>query len=118
MADEGALAVVLMSGGLDSCVTAALAHQKGRLAACHLQYGQRSEARELEAFHAVVIADGVEGRELAGLGALSVLKVAGCQTALLVGERGGDAGVEPAAHKHHRQGAFVRHLDTLRIRAP
>ncbi len=53
MADEGPLAVVLMSGGLDSCATAALAHQEHRLAACHLQYGQRAEARELEAFHAV-----------------------------------------------------------------
>ncbi len=70
MADEGALAVVLMSGGLDSCVTAALAHQKGRLAACHLQYGQRSEARELEAFNAVCDHYGVEERLVARLPAL------------------------------------------------
>lgn len=33
MADEGPLAVVLMSGGLDSCTTAALAHQEHRLGA-------------------------------------------------------------------------------------
>ena len=70
MADEGALAVVLMSGGLDSCITAALAHQKGRLAACHLQYGQRSEARELAAFNAVCDHYGVEERLVARLPAL------------------------------------------------
>ncbi len=70
MADEGALAVVLMSGGLDSCVTAALAHQKGRLAACHLQYAQRSEASELAAFNAVCDHYGVEERLVARLPAL------------------------------------------------
>lgn len=51
--ERGSLAVVLMSGGLDSCVTAALASQEHRLAACHIQYGHRAEARELEAFHAL-----------------------------------------------------------------
>ncbi len=44
------LAVVLASGGLDSCVTAAVAGQKFRLALCHANYGQRTLGRELEAF--------------------------------------------------------------------
>ena len=44
------LAVVLMSGGLDSCVTAAVARQDYDLALCHANYGQRTEARELRAF--------------------------------------------------------------------
>lgn len=45
------LAVVLVSGGMDSCVTAALAKQRYELAFLHLNYGQRTERRELKAFH-------------------------------------------------------------------
>ena len=47
------LAVVLLSGGMDSCVTAALAAQEHRLALLHSSYGQRTEARELRAFQAI-----------------------------------------------------------------
>jgi 7-cyano-7-deazaguanine synthase len=45
------LAVVLVSGGMDSCVTAAIAEQEHALALLHLSYGQRTESRELKAFH-------------------------------------------------------------------
>jgi 7-cyano-7-deazaguanine synthase len=46
-----AKAVVLISGGLDSCVTAAIAAAEGfDLYFLHLNYGQRTEARELRAF--------------------------------------------------------------------
>jgi len=44
------LAVVLMSGGLDSCVTAAAARQAFELAGFHGNYGQRTVHRELKAF--------------------------------------------------------------------
>ncbi|MEP6756632.1 MAG: 7-cyano-7-deazaguanine synthase QueC [Chthonomonadales bacterium] len=45
-------AVVLVSGGMDSCVTAAIAKEAGLdLAFLHLNYGQRTENRELQAFH-------------------------------------------------------------------
>ncbi|HFC98642.1 MAG TPA: 7-cyano-7-deazaguanine synthase QueC [Thermosulfurimonas dismutans] len=44
------LAVVLLSGGLDSCVTAALAARDHDLALLHVKYGQRTEAREERAF--------------------------------------------------------------------
>ena len=64
------LAVVLMSGGMDSCVTAAMANEEHRLAACHLQYGQLAEGRELEAFHAVCDHYGVTERLVARLPAL------------------------------------------------
>jgi 7-cyano-7-deazaguanine synthase len=46
------LAVVLASGGLDSCVTAAVARRQFNLALFHANYGQRSLERELEAFRA------------------------------------------------------------------
>jgi 7-cyano-7-deazaguanine synthase len=45
------LAIVLVSGGMDSCVTASIAGQDFRLAFLHVNYGQRTEERELRAFH-------------------------------------------------------------------
>ena len=47
------LAVILASGGMDSCVTTALAAPEYELAFLHLNYGQRTQARELKAFHDV-----------------------------------------------------------------
>jgi 7-cyano-7-deazaguanine synthase len=46
-------AVVLVSGGLDSCVTAAIARRDHESAFLHVDYGQRTEARERQAFHAL-----------------------------------------------------------------
>jgi 7-cyano-7-deazaguanine synthase len=46
-------AVVLLSGGMDSCVTAAIAHKTHRLALLHASYGQRTERRERQAFDAI-----------------------------------------------------------------
>lgn len=46
-----AKAIVLVSGGMDSCVTAAIARAEGQeIRLLHLNYGQRTEARELKAF--------------------------------------------------------------------
>jgi 7-cyano-7-deazaguanine synthase len=45
------LAVVAVSGGMDSCVTAAIANQTENLAFIHMNYGQRTQARELKAFN-------------------------------------------------------------------
>jgi len=53
------LAVVLVSGGLDSCVTAAIAAQDYDLAFLHLNYGQRTEKREQQAFLDLAEAYGV-----------------------------------------------------------
>src|SRR5215813_3796351 len=44
-------AVVLASGGMDSCVTAAVAARERELAMLHISYGQRTENRELKAFN-------------------------------------------------------------------
>ena len=44
------LAIVLLSGGMDSCVTAAIASQKYEIALLHFQYGQRTQEREFQSF--------------------------------------------------------------------
>ena len=46
-------AVVLLSGGMDSCVCAALAARDYEAAAVHISYGQRTEERERQSFLAV-----------------------------------------------------------------
>jgi 7-cyano-7-deazaguanine synthase len=46
-------AVVLLSGGMDSCVCAALAARDYAAAALHVSYGQRTEARERQSFQAI-----------------------------------------------------------------
>ena len=50
---DRALAVVCVSGGMDSAVTAALAAREHRLAFLHANYGQRTEAKELACFRAL-----------------------------------------------------------------
>jgi 7-cyano-7-deazaguanine synthase len=52
--DAPARAICLVSGGMDSCVTAAIAHEENdELAFLHVSYGQRTEQRELRAFEAL-----------------------------------------------------------------
>jgi 7-cyano-7-deazaguanine synthase len=46
-------AVVLLSGGMDSCVCAALAVRDYNAAAVHVSYGQRTEERERQSFLAI-----------------------------------------------------------------
>ena len=51
VAERGRLAICLVSGGMDSCVTAAIAREENdELAFLHVSYGQRTEARERQAF--------------------------------------------------------------------
>lgn len=48
---QSGLAVCLVSGGMDSCVTAAIAREENdELAFLHISYGQRTEQRERRAF--------------------------------------------------------------------
>ncbi len=52
--DGSALAVCLVSGGMDSCVTAAIANQESdAVAFLHVSYGQRTEERERRAFEEI-----------------------------------------------------------------
>jgi 7-cyano-7-deazaguanine synthase len=46
-------AIVLLSGGMDSCVCAALAARDYSAAALHISYGQRTEDRERQSFLAI-----------------------------------------------------------------
>jgi len=56
------LAVALLSGGMDSCVCAAIAAQEHELALLHVSYGQRTAARERRAFQEIADFWGVERR--------------------------------------------------------
>jgi 7-cyano-7-deazaguanine synthase len=51
--EEKKRAIVLLSGGMDSCVCAALAARDYAAAALHVSYGQRTEARERQSFLAI-----------------------------------------------------------------
>lgn len=56
-------AIVLVSGGMDSCVTAAVAVAESRAVAfLHISYGQRTEARERQAFNDIADFYGVDRR--------------------------------------------------------
>jgi 7-cyano-7-deazaguanine synthase len=63
-------AIVLASGGLDSCVTTALAARTHELAMLHVDYGQRTEARERKAFTDLADHYGVSERMVLSLDAL------------------------------------------------
>ena len=69
LVEEGAwLGVCLVSGGMDSCVTAAIAATEcEELAFLHVSYGQRTEAREQRAFHELADHYGVERRLVASI---------------------------------------------------
>ena len=45
--------IILLSGGMDSCVCAALAARDHQVAAVHVSYGQRTEQRERRSFEAI-----------------------------------------------------------------
>jgi 7-cyano-7-deazaguanine synthase len=53
MTPEKPKAVILLSGGMDSCVTTAIANRSHQLALMHASYGQRTERRERRAFEEI-----------------------------------------------------------------
>lgn len=67
------LAVVCVSGGMDSCVTAALAARTHRLAFLHADYGQRTEDRERACFHRLADHFRAEHRLVADFPALGAI---------------------------------------------
>jgi 7-cyano-7-deazaguanine synthase len=68
VAERGRLAVCLVSGGMDSCVTAAIAREENdELAFLHVSYGQRTEERERRAFEELANHYGVTKRLVASI---------------------------------------------------
>ena len=56
-------AIVLISGGMDSCVTAAVARSENdEVAFLHISYGQRTEKRERKAFNDIADHYGINKR--------------------------------------------------------
>jgi 7-cyano-7-deazaguanine synthase len=66
-------AVVLLSGGMDSCVCAALAVRDHHTAALHVSYGQRTEAREQESFIGICDRLGIRDRLIVRNDALKLI---------------------------------------------
>jgi len=64
-------AVALLSGGMDSCVSAAIANETYRLALLHASYGQRTERRERRAFDDIADFYGVRERLVVRFGAFA-----------------------------------------------
>lgn len=54
MVNDKQRAIVLVSGGMDSCVSAAIARQNHDLAMLHVRYGQKTQDREERAFRDLV----------------------------------------------------------------
>lgn len=91
-------AVVLLSGGMDSCVCAALAVRDHRAAAVHVSYGQRTEARELRSFQGICDRLGIRDRLIVRNEALRAI--------------GGSALTDPriAVPESHRPGVPVTYV--------
>jgi len=66
-------AIVAVSGGMDSCVTAAIAAKDYRLAFLHVNYGQRTEKRELKAFNDIADFFSITDRMVVDLRHLSII---------------------------------------------
>jgi 7-cyano-7-deazaguanine synthase len=106
--DEGPqLAVCLVSGGMDSCVTAAIAHaENDELAFLHVSYGQRTEQRERESFEAVADHFEVKTRlaisleHLAKIGGSSLTDKAIAVTAANLGSSGIPSSYVPFRNAH------------------
>jgi 7-cyano-7-deazaguanine synthase len=64
MTGKSERAIVLLSGGMDSCVCAALATRDFDAAAVHVSYGQRTEQRERRAFLGICDRLGIQDRLL------------------------------------------------------
>lgn len=67
-------AIVLLSGGMDSCVVATMLAGEGfEINALHTNYGQRTEAKELECFHALADHLNVARRMVVDIGHLAMI---------------------------------------------
>ncbi len=96
---EKQLAIALVSGGMDSCVTAAIANQNYELAFLHVSYGQRTQERELRAFNEIADYYKVKKRLIADIGYLK--KIGGSSLTdenIPVSESGIDTRIIPTSY--------------------
>ncbi len=91
-------AVVLLSGGMDSCVTAAIARETHQLAFLHASYGQRTEERERRAFEEIADFYNVPERLVIRLDALSQIGGSALTDPRIEVP---EEGINPARHSHH-----------------
>jgi 7-cyano-7-deazaguanine synthase len=67
-------AIVLVSGGMDSCTVAAIMRERGHeLNFLHTNYGQRTERKELECFHLLADHYGAARRLVVDIGHLAAI---------------------------------------------
>lgn len=66
-------AIILVSGGMDSCVTAAIANQNYQMVFLHINYGQRTEQREFQAFNDIADFYNIQDRLIVDVGFLKKL---------------------------------------------
>lgn len=66
-------AIVLVSGGMDSALTAAFAFKKFKLAFLHVNYGQKTQKRELKAFNDIADYYKVEKKLIVDIGYLKTI---------------------------------------------
>jgi 7-cyano-7-deazaguanine synthase len=116
------LAVVCVSGGMDSAVTAALAATEYRLAFLHGNYGQRTEARELSCFHRLADHYGVSSRLVVDFGGLRAIGGSSLtDPSIPVREGEPEAGVIPTSYvpfrNAHLLAAAVSWAEVLGARA-
>src|SRR2546428_12032350 len=82
-------AVVLLSGGMDSCVCAALASRDYAAAAVHISYGQRTQPRERLAFDQICDRLGISDRLVVRTDALQAVGGSALTDARISGSEGG-----------------------------
>ena len=110
---DGRKAVVLLSGGMDSCVCGAIArerHGAGNVALVHASYGQRTEARERRAFEEIAEFWGVRQRlavQLDHFRAIGGSALTDARIAVPENELGHGAGAIPVTYVPFRNAHFL-----------
>lgn len=101
-------AIVLLSGGMDSCVCAALAVRDYDPAFLHVDYGQRTEARERRAFEAMADYFQIRRRMIVRNGALHQIGGSALtDESLAIPENGIEEGRIPITYVPFRNAQFL-----------